>query len=84
MRSTPSRLYDFKDSVHAAITYELSPDRHIIRRQVYSLLDYLGDIGGLAGALHALFTFLVIFFQYKAAISFISNHTYMIKEGDEL
>ena len=65
------RLYDFSDNVQMAVTYELSQDVTIIRRTVYSLLDLLGDIGGLAGALRALFTVAVIIFQYKAVIGYV-------------
>ena len=77
------RLYDFPDNVQLAITYELSQDLTIIRRKVYNLLDLLGDIGGLAGALRALFTVAVIIFQYKAVIGYVGQHTYLIRDGDE-
>ena len=77
------RLYDFDDNVQLAITYELSQDLTIIRRTVYNLLDLLGDIGGLAGALRAIFTIAVIIFQYKAVISYVGQHTYLIRDGDE-
>ena len=50
---------------------------------MYGVLDFLGDIGGLAGALKALFAVAIIFFQYEAPISYISKKTYLIKEGDE-
>ena len=62
VRPDSTRMYDFKDNVQIAVTYELSPDLHTVRRQVYSLLDYLGDLGGLAGALHGLFTVSIIIF----------------------
>jgi len=45
-----------------AITYELSRDLNMIKRKVYGILDFLGDVGGLAGALKALFTVAVIVF----------------------
>ncbi len=54
-----------------------------ISRKVYGILDWLGDIGGLAGALKALFTALIIVFQYKAAINYVSNHTYLIRDGED-
>ena len=79
----PQRPYDFPDLVQIAITYELDRDLRIIRRKVYGLLDFLGDLGGLAGALRGIFTVAIILFQYKATISYISNHTYLIKDGDE-
>jgi hypothetical protein len=58
----PQRLYDFPDNTMVAITYELSRDLSIIRRQVYGILDFLGDVGGLAGALRGIFTVMVIVF----------------------
>lgn len=81
----PVRLYDFPypDTTQLAITYELNRDLSIIRRKVYGILDFLGDIGGLAGALRALFATLVIFFQYKVVLNYVSNHTFLIRDGDE-
>ena len=79
----PVRPYDFEDNTHMAITYELSRDLNMIKRKVYGILDFLGDVGGLAGALKALFTVAVIVFQYKIVLNYVSNHTYLIKDGDE-
>ena len=76
------RLYDFPDDIQLAITYELDRDQRTIRRQVYGILDFLGDIGGLAGALKALFAALIIIFQYKAAISYVSNRTFLMKNDE--
>ena len=45
------RPYEFDDNVHVAVTFELDLDLTVIDRQVYSILDWLGDIGGLAEAL---------------------------------
>ena len=69
----PFRLYDFPDTVQIAITYELNRDLKIVRRKVYGLLDFLGDIGGLAGALKGLFASLIVIFQYKEAINYVSK-----------
>ena len=40
----------------------------------------MGDIGGLAGGLIALFSVSIILFQYKAAISYMSSWTFIEKE----
>ena len=81
----PVRPYDFPrpDTTQLAITYELSRDLNIIRRKVYGLLDFLGDLGGLAGALRGLFTVVVLLFQYKVVLNYVSNHTFLIQDGDE-
>ena len=65
-----------------AITYELSTDLFVVKRQVYTLLEYLGDLGGLAGALHGSFTLLVKVFLYKASINYISLHT-VLEQKDQ-
>lgn len=79
----PLRMYDYDDNVQLAITYEFKRDLLVIRRKVYGFLDWMGDIGGLAGALHATFAAAIIVFQYKAVISYVSNHTFLIRDGDE-
>ena len=81
----PVRPYDFPrpDTTQLAITYELSRDLNIIRRQVYGVLDFLGDLGGLAGALRGLFALVVLLFQYKVVLNYVSNHTFLIRDGDE-
>ena len=80
----PLRMYDFDDTVQLAITYEFARDLQLIRRKVYGFLDWMGDIGGLAGALHATFTAAIIIFQYKAVINYVSNHVFLIRDGDEV
>ena len=74
----PMRMYDFPDNVQMAITYEFSRDLTVTRRKVYGFLDFLGDLGGLASSLHAGLTALIILLQYRAAMSYVSNHTYLI------
>ena len=48
------------------ITFELSSQVISIDRKVYSLLDYLGSLGGLAGALTAMARFLILVLQFRA------------------
>ena len=69
--------------MQAAITYELSRDLRIVRRKVYGILDFLGDIGGLAGALRALFAALIIIFQYKAAVHYAANRLYLADKKEQ-
>ena len=62
VRQGPLRLYDFKDGVQLGITYELNRNLKTVKRKVYGILDWLGDIGGLAGALHAIFFGAILIF----------------------
>ena len=41
------RPYEFDNEVHISITFEMDLDLHVIRRQVYNILDWIGDVGGL-------------------------------------
>ena len=66
-----------------AITYELNRDLHRVNRKVYGVLDWLGSIGGLAGALRALFSVLVVVFQYKLAINYVGNRLYKVREDED-
>ena len=84
VRAGPARPYDFPDNIHTSITYELNRDLKVIRRKVYGIGDFLGDLGGLYGALTGLFGALIIIFQFKAYISYVSDETYLIRDGDEL
>ena len=80
----PLRFYDFPDNGHMAITYEHSKDLNIIRRKVYGILDFLGDIGGLAGTLNALSAATIVIFQYKVVLNYISNLLYLIKDDSDV
>ena len=52
IKEVKKRPYEYFDRVHLQLSYELNLDLTVIDRQVYSILDWLGDIGGRAsGAL---------------------------------
>jgi len=71
------RVWDFNDDIQCVVSYEFVRDLGMVKRKVYSILEFLGDIGGLAGSLVALFTVIVLIFQYKTAITYMSNWTYV-------
>ena len=48
------RPHNDNDDVTIALTFEMNLDMIVIDRQVYSSLDWMGDIGGLGGALFTL------------------------------
>ena len=66
------RPYDFRDDIMSAITYEMDMDLRMLRRKVYTIMDFLGDVGGLSSSLFAIFGALLIIFQYKAAFSHVA------------
>ena len=84
VRPNGIRLYDFDDDVQLALTYQLSGDLQIVKRKVYGILDFLGDLGGLASSIKAFFFVAISIFQYKAAVSYVASHTFLIRDGDEI
>lgn len=46
-----TRPYEFPDYVHLSISYEMDLNMHVAERTVYTILDWLGDVGGLMGML---------------------------------
>ena len=53
-KENPSRKYKF-----TSYEINLSADKKVINRETYSLLDWLGDVGGLIDALRYLCKFLI-------------------------
>ena len=43
----------------SALWIEFGPDLHVIERQTYSLLDWIGDVGGLLDGLRIVGSFLI-------------------------
>ena len=56
-----------------AITFELSRTQIEYTRRVYSTLDFLGDIGGLFGALGPMFFLGVKLLQFKGLYMFLMS-----------
>ena len=77
LKSDGFRVWDFPDNVQCVVSYEFNRDLTTVRRTVYSILEFLGDLGGLAGSLVALFTVSVLIFQYKTSINYMSTWTYV-------
>ena len=62
--SHDSRPWEFDDAVHVQVTFEVSLDRIKIQRFVFSLLDCLGDVGGLLEILGVCFTLIYMLYHY--------------------
>ena len=55
-----SGYMDANEAFQLVVRFDMSLDAHTINRSVYTLLDVLGDVGGLSGSLFALFNVLVV------------------------
>ena len=53
------RPYEYRNNIHLSISYEGTMDLYRVSREVYNLLDWLGDIGGLSEALVVIFSMIL-------------------------
>ena len=58
------RPYEYFDDVHIAITFEFDLNLYKIDRDPYSLLDWLGDVGGFQSAVILLLGMIFSLFNY--------------------
>ena len=76
------RPYEFVDNVHLSISFEMSLDRKRIQRNVFSLLDWIGEVGGLLEALFVLFSVLITIYNYKAFENYMVQNLYSKRKVD--
>ena len=65
------RILPYDNYMHNSLTFELSRTRLDYTRTVYSVFDFLGDIGGFHGALVPTFAGLVYILQYRGSYMFL-------------
>ena len=76
------RILPYRNRFWNSITFELSRTQIEYTRVVYSTLDFLGDLGGLFGALGPFFSICVLILQYRGAYMFLlSDNNY---PGDDM
>ena len=62
VESEANRLLPYNNMFKNAVTFELSQNKRVFVRNVYTVLDIMGDLGGLFGALTPLFAMIVAIF----------------------
>ena len=65
MTRKPNRTLNYPNKFYNAVTFELSLSIEIHERQVYSLLDWMSEIGGLNKFLSSAFLIIVTIFQFQ-------------------
>ena len=65
--------------MHIGIVFEVNLNRKRIQRSVYSLLDWIGDVGGLLEAMFVSFSILVAVFHYKTFEKFMVENLFLRK-----
>ena len=61
----------------------MADERVVIYKTVYSFLDFLGDIGGLAGSLLGISRILVLFFNYQGQYQFVTSQLFTARPPDK-
>ena len=60
------------------VSYEMSTDRTTVKRKIYGFLDYIGSLGGLAGALSSACRFVILLLQFRALHQYLTPHLFAI------
>ena len=75
------RPYEIMDDIWMSITFERDLDLHKIDREVYSLLDFCSDIGGLFEALRLLFYLIIGLTNFFSFENFMVSALYKKRVG---
>lgn len=70
------RPYEFPDHVHMQVTYEFDLNLYRIDRDVYSLLDWIGDVGGLNEGLGIMLTLILSIVNFNNFEHYLVKHLY--------
>ena len=70
-KHTINRPYEFTDNVHLQITFELELTQYRVDRDVYSMLDWIGDVGGLNEGLTIILTLILGFLRFNELDHFL-------------
>ena len=76
IETLPARELPYDNLFHNAITFEISLTNVVYYRRVYSVLDLMGDLGGLLGALTPLFFGIVKIFHYRSSYMHITGELF--------
>ena len=78
------RNYEYEDVVHFIIRYTMDFKLKKVDRSIYSLLDWLGDIGGFVEALSWFSMFIIFLVQFQPLNSFLVRRLFYYDQSDDL
>ena len=70
------RPYEYPDDSHTVIAYEFDSNLYKVEREVYNLLDWLGDLGGLKEAVMIILGFIFGLFNYHTFADYLVSQLY--------
>ena len=73
LEESPRRFMTYERPFQNAITFEISRNRDIYHRDVYTILDLLSEVGGFFGAIAPFCHGLVHMFQYDGVHTFVMS-----------
>ena len=76
IESLPARELPYLNLFHNSITFEISLTNTVYYRRVYSVMDLLGDLGGLLGALMPISFVIVKIFHYRSSYMHITGEMF--------
>ena len=71
----------YKNRIWNGVTYEISLTSRRYFRRVYSIMDFLSDMGGLFGALGSIFLALAIGMNYFGSYQFVMAELFYERGG---
>ena len=70
---TQTRVLPYKNTFQNAITFEMSMNRNEYTRTVYSIMDFMSELGGLFSAITLIFGTIIAVLQYRGMYMIITN-----------
>ena len=74
----PARELPYRNLFQNSITFEISQTQTVFYRRIFSILDMMGNLGGLYGALVPLCLSIVRIFHYRSSYMHIAGEVFGI------
>jgi len=83
LEQVDKRPYEFENSIHISLTFEVDLDLKQIDRQVYNMLDWIGDIGGLGEGLFFISYAILGVVHFGALDNWIISELFRVVKSDK-
>ena len=70
---------DSDKAIAGSVVFKLDQNRYLIHRSVYSLLDYLGDIGGLFGIFSGLASLFSLIMNFNGVYHLLTSSLFRVQ-----